>query len=157
MPRTCTICKHEKLDEINQALIRSDSLKKISAFCGISVTSLHRHKKEHLPVSLLKAKDAAEVVIGENLLESIRALHERTLKILAEAEAAGKLETALKAIQQARAHLELLAKLDGQLKDTGHVAITVNYVDRPIVLPRVTQPVTSDTAYCKALTGLVSS
>jgi hypothetical protein len=40
-------------------------------------------------------------------------LHATTLDILRKAKDAGRLETALKAIQQARSNLELLAKLDG--------------------------------------------
>jgi len=63
------------------------------------------------------------------------------LKILTEAKKAGKLETALKAIQQARGNLEWLARLDGQLheREPGELRI-LNYVDRAIIAPTTTAP-----------------
>lgn len=135
MARTCTVCLHPKLDEINAALIRSDTLRNIAENSGTSITALHRHKAEHLPVSLLKAAEAKEIQAGGTLMEQLIALHRSTLEILETAKAAGSLETALKAISQARGNLELLAKLEGALasggnvvNNNGPVSIEVTYV-----------------------------
>jgi len=144
MPRTCTVCVHKELDAINQSLIHGEPFRIIASRHGTSTATLQRHKSGHLPVLLGKAMEAAEVVKGENLLASIRSLHVTTLEILKKAQVAGRLETALKAIQQARANVELLAKLDGQLKDREpgevHNHITLTYVDRAIIAPNATQP-----------------
>lgn len=137
MPRPCSVCKHPDLNEINQALLKSDTLKSITVRFGPSKQALIRHRDTHIPKTLAKAKDAEKVVEAADLLQSIRSLHETTLKILRSAESEKRWETALKAIQQARANLELLAKLDGQLqeREPGNINITVNYVDKAIVAP----------------------
>jgi len=59
----------------------------------------------------VKAKDASEVARADDLLSQVRDLRDRTLSILSEAETAGKLSVALKAIQVAQSNVELLAKL----------------------------------------------
>jgi hypothetical protein len=142
MPRTCTVCRHQEVDAINHALVESVSFKPIADRFGLTKQALMRHKSKHIPQMLENAKEATEAVQATDLLGSIRALHIRTLAILKKAEAAGELMIALKAIQQARGNLELLAKLDGQLKDRepGNLSITVNYVDRAIIAPAATSP-----------------
>jgi hypothetical protein len=62
MPRTCTICNHLGRETINAALLGRDSLRTISAHWSVSKTALIRHKADHLPAVMVKAKDAAEVI-----------------------------------------------------------------------------------------------
>ena len=102
--------------------------------------SLMRHRDRHLPVTLAHAKEARETEMGENLMEQAKSLHARAFKILERAEAAGQLETALRAIREVRGILELLGKLDGQLeKDSGRgpVNVIVTYVDKQLNLAPV--------------------
>ncbi|HEY9139663.1 MAG TPA: hypothetical protein VIN93_02165 [Bryobacteraceae bacterium] len=75
--------------------------------------------------------------MGENLMEDAKRLRARALGILAKAEAAGQLETALKAIREVRGLLELLGKLEGNLEDRNPQAkvIQVTYVDKQLVMP----------------------
>lgn len=134
--RTCGVCRHPDVDLINQALVTGLTLREITGKWEISRSTLDRHRARHIPEAVLKAKEAKIVAQGDDVLGSIRALHATTLKILREAEAAGEHGIALKAIKEARCNLELLAKLDGQLSDTGKVEIFVNYVDKAIIAPR---------------------
>ena len=117
MARPCTICNHPQKDEINQAIVNRVSPRLISKSFGITLSSLHRHKAAHLPVALVEAVQAAEVVQAGNLLDQVVALQEKTLGILSIAEAAGDIRTALMAISQARGNLELLARLMGELQN----------------------------------------
>jgi hypothetical protein len=137
MPRTCSVCKHPEADAINAAILRNDSFRTMASRFGMSTASLQRHKAAHIAEMLKKAKEAAEVIQAADLLESIRSLHARTLEILRSAEKEKRWETALKAIQQARNNLELLAKLDGQLKDRepGEITVVVQYIDKAIIAP----------------------
>ena len=135
MPRTCTICANSRRTEIDAALLKAEPLRRIVERCSVSMGSLVRHKDRHLPVTLAHAKEARETEMGESLMEQAHALHARALKILERAEAGGQLETALKAIREVRGILELLGKLDGQIKEqgAGPTHIVVTYIDKAII------------------------
>jgi len=117
MPRRCTICDHPKCAEIDRALVgNGTSYRRIAAQFGVAETSLRRHKAEHLPVLLVKAKEAEEVMNADTLLEQVRQLKKRAMALLDGAEKAQDFRTALGAIREARGTLELLAKLVGELQ-----------------------------------------
>ena len=124
MGRTCTICKHPERGIIEDALLAGTPFRNIAKRSGISITALHRHKHDHMPESLAKA-EAAEQVRADDLLEQVRHLQEKALSILATAEQAGDMRTALQAIREARGNLELLAKMLGELQQEGTVNITM--------------------------------
>ncbi len=121
MPRTCTVCRHERLEEINWALVEGVAFPALVAKYRVSKDALSRHKANHLPATLVKAKEAQEVAQADDLLEEVRSLQSRALSILNTAESIGDLRTALGAIREARGNLELLAKLVGQLDDRAQV------------------------------------
>ncbi len=125
MPRTCTICAHEDRAEINEALLAGEPYRSIAKRYEASESAVYRHKLEHLPVTLTKAQDAAEVAQADDLLEQVRSLQARALTILGKAEQAGDLRTALTGVREARACLELLAKLSGELQQEGTVNVLV--------------------------------
>src|SRR5829696_3248039 len=115
MPRRCSICHHEGLEEINRALVEGIAFPVLVAKYRISKDALSRHKANHLPATLVKAQEAQEVARADDLLEDVKSLQARALSILNTAEGGGDLRTALGAIREARGNLELLAKLVGQL------------------------------------------
>jgi hypothetical protein len=92
----------------------------------LSESAVYRHKTEHLPAQLLKAKEVEEVVQAEDLLDQVRNLQAHALDILERAEKAGDLRTALAAISQARGNLELLGKLAGELDERPVVNLNVS-------------------------------
>jgi hypothetical protein len=89
--------------------------------------AVQRHKEEHLPAALAKARSAAEADHGDDLLRQVRVLQMQTLNILKTALGAQDLNTALRAISEARRNLELLARLNGELEQ----GATVNLVISP--------------------------
>src|SRR5215218_8336870 len=121
MPRTCTVCHHECLEEINRALVEGTAFPVLVAKYRISKDALSRHKANHLPATLVKAQEAQEVARADDLLDEVRSLQARTLTILDRAERVGDLRTALRAIKEARGNLELLAKLVGQIDERPQV------------------------------------
>ena len=126
MPGKCTVCTHEARAEIERALVAGEAFRNIAERFGTSAAALHRHKADHLPVKLVKAREAEEVAQADDLLEQVRGLQGRALAILDKAEEAGELRTALSAIREARANLELLAKLLGELDERQQVNVLIS-------------------------------
>jgi hypothetical protein len=120
--RPCTVCQHPKRDEIDKRLAIDSNFAGISRdFAGISEDALKRHKEKHLPGTLAKAENIKEVVKADALLEDVKSLRKKALGILESAEKAGDLKTALLGIREARSCMELLAKVEGQLKETPQI------------------------------------
>src|SRR5215211_5061011 len=116
MPRSCPICDHEDLDEINAALASNERIRTIAERWSVRKTALMRHRNEHLPYSAIEAKEAEakeaeakeaeEDAPGDDLLDQVRDLQERALATLEEAEEAEELNAALRAIREVKSDLE---------------------------------------------------
>src|SRR5215217_8503155 len=117
MPRRCTVCDHSERHSIDEALVSGAPYRSVAKRFELSESAVYRHKTEHVPAHLLKAKEAEEAARADDLLEQVRNLQVHTLDILERAEKAGDLRTALAAISQARGNLELLGKLAGDLDE----------------------------------------
>jgi len=118
MARTCTICAHANRQEIDAALAtKQTSNTALASIFDVTEAAIRRHAARHLPATLTKAQAAREVTQADNLLAQVSDLQQRTLAILTTAEEAGDLRVALGAIGQARANLELLARLLGELHE----------------------------------------
>ena len=138
MPRSCPVCEHEDLEEINAALASNERIRTIADRWSVSKIALMRHRNEHLHVSAIEeakeaeareaeareaeareaeVKEAEEDVHADELLDQVRDLQEHTLAILGEAEEAEELSTALQAITEAKDNLERLAKLLSELDE----------------------------------------
>jgi hypothetical protein len=123
VPRTCTTCVHSQRDTIDAALVAGESFRYVALRFGTSAAALFRHKAEHLPASMTKAREAKEITQADDLLGQVRELQRRTMAILdmATAEETSDLKIALAAIREARGCLELLAELTGELAQEGTV------------------------------------
>ncbi len=141
MAKQCTICTNERIAEINQAVIGGDSLRKIAQDFALSYDALYRHNK-HIPLGLAKAREAIEVTQADSLLHQVQELQEKALQLLAQAEAAGDLKTALQGVREARSCLELLAKMQGELQQEGTINITVmpEWVELRAVILQAVEP-----------------
>jgi hypothetical protein len=126
MPRKCSICEHEKVEEINKALLEGVSLRDLAGRYSVSKTALHRHKESHLPAELTKAREAQEVTKADSLLDQVIELRDKALSILDKAEQAGDLRTALQGVREAKGCLELLARLQGELQEQTTVNVLIN-------------------------------
>jgi hypothetical protein len=126
MPRRCTVCDHPERNGIDQALVNVAPYRSVAKRFALSESAVYRHKTEHLPVHLLKAREVEEVAQADDLLEQVSNLQAHALGILERAEKSGDLRTALAAISQARGNLELLGKLAGELDDRPVVNLNVS-------------------------------
>ena len=115
MARVCTVCTHEDRRAIDAALVQRRPFRTIAQQYGPSVWALLRHHDDHLPVALSKAQEAQEAAHGADLLREVQALRAKAYSLLLKAEAAGDIRTALAGIREARACVELLAEMAGEL------------------------------------------
>lgn len=125
MPRVCTICSHYDIDKIDKQILEGISLRNIAERYSLSATSVHRHKK-HLKVNLLKANEVKEMARADTLLEQVKDLQSRALSVLYKAEESQDWRAANGAIREARACIELLGKLAGELQEGTKVNIIVS-------------------------------
>lgn len=126
MPRRCTVCDQIERHGIDEALVSGAPYRSVAKRFGLSESAVYRHKSEHLPAHLLKAKEAEEAARADDLLDQVRNLQAHTLDILERAEEAGDLRIALAAISQARGNLELLGKLAGELDERPVVNLNIS-------------------------------
>lgn len=125
MPRVCTVCTHPKRSAIDRALIvASTPNRRIATRYGLSESSVRRHRAEHIPAMLVKAEEAATIAEAGTLLQQVEALRDRSLQLLTKAEEAGDLRTALAGVREARACIELLLEVEGEL-DRRNVTNTI--------------------------------
>jgi len=127
VPRTCTVCSHPEREAIDRALVEGQSSGKLAGrYRTLDERAIRRHRSNHLPTTLARAREAEEVSRADDLLDQVRGLQDRVLTILGKAENSGELRTALGAIREARRNLELLAKLLGELDERPQVNILVS-------------------------------
>ena len=125
--RTCTICAHPQRADIDKAILRDEPYRAIACQFDVSREAVRRHHKGgHVSEKLIKADRAREIARADNLLAEMQALQGRTLSLLEKAEGAGEHRTAIAAIREARANLEFLGRLAGEIADQQVVNVFVN-------------------------------
>lgn len=126
MARPCTICTHPEREQIDQALLEGVSFRNIAKRTGTSTAALSRHKKDHVPTQIAKAvaaRESVEVARGGSLYDQVQELRQKSLELLAKAEMAGDFRTALSGVREARACVELLMEVEGELERGGDVHV----------------------------------
>lgn len=126
MPRTCTVCAHPQRARIDAALVAGPTYRTIADRYGLSETALKRHRKDHLPAHVARAREAADVADADDLLQQIRALRNKAISILQQAERAGDYRTALMGIREARGCIETLLEVEGELDRRGVVNVILS-------------------------------
>jgi excinuclease UvrABC nuclease subunit len=114
MPRTCTVCTHEKRLEVERALVRREPYRNIAERFSLSTAALSRHAKEHLPDRIKKVSEEEEFREALDIAEQLKAINDASLAVLKEARERKRPETALKAIDRIYRQIGL------QLKITEH-------------------------------------
>jgi hypothetical protein len=129
LARTCMICEHPQVADIDAALAtRTTLVTKIARDFGVPYDPLYRHR-QHMHRFITVSPRAAQVVQADTLLDQVEALRVRAMRILDKAEQVGDYRGAAPAIREARGCLELLARLMGEIKDQG--GTTINLVVSP--------------------------
>jgi hypothetical protein len=117
VPRTCSICTHERRAEIDRALVGGGSLRDIAGRFSLSKSAVERHGGEHLPARLVQAAEAEDVANAIDVVKQLKAINAASLSVLGDARKAGNGDLALKAIDRVQRQIELQAKLLGDLDE----------------------------------------
>jgi hypothetical protein len=126
--RVCTVCSHAKRYEIEELLAtRQASYRNVAQRFGVSLDAVGRHVRSgHIGALIALAADAERAAQADTLLDRIEALHRRTLAILEAAEDTDERRTALAAIREARANLELIGEVTKELGRAGTINWEIN-------------------------------
>jgi predicted DNA-binding protein YlxM (UPF0122 family) len=113
-------------NKINEALLLSNySLRDIAGQYEVSKSALQRHKDEHIPTGLVQAKEAKEICQAEVILKKLISLETDAARITKLAEESNDLKTALRGIREQSRLIEILAKMEGQIRPS-QIDLTVN-------------------------------
>jgi len=116
VPRVCSVCSHTDRAAIDKALVSAQlPNRRIATHYAVSEQAIRRHRIDHLPSKLADAQAVSRGVEAIDLLAELTALREKAMSLLLQAERAGDIRTALQGIREARACLELLAEVQGEL------------------------------------------
>lgn len=129
--KTCAVCSHPRRAEIDRLLVEKVSLRDIAGRFGVSRSALSRHAG-HIPGALVAAKEAGKVADAGTLLDQVQGLVVRATGILDRAEQAGEHQAALGAIREVRGCLELLGKLNGELRTSASAIAVANAQTVPV-------------------------
>jgi hypothetical protein len=135
--RPCTVCAHEKRQEIDKALVTGTTHRNVAEQFRLSPSAVYRHKRGHLAARLKRAFEATETrqavelvqhraeekakEIGQALdvVQQLRAINSATLQVLQQARESEKHSLSLQAVDRIHRQIELQAKLLGELQETG--------------------------------------
>jgi hypothetical protein len=126
MANICTVCAHKSRNKINEALISGQSIRSVAAQYNLAVTSVRRHKTNHISQNLVKAKEAQVAAQADDLLGQVKNLLQEAKDITTDAKTLGDLKTALMGIGRIKDLLELLLKVSGELEQKTEVNILIN-------------------------------
>lgn len=137
MGRSCTVCQHEKRQEVDKALVTGTTHRIVAEQFRLSPSAVYRHKRNHLPVRLKRAFEAGETrkavelvhhraeeqarEVGQaiDIVQQLKAINGACLEVLQKSRTDGKHALSLKAVDRIHRQIELQAKLLGELQEQG--------------------------------------
>ena len=131
MTRTCTVCNHKDVEEINKLLVAGESYRSIAKQFEASESAVYRHKESHISESLLKSKDIEDTVNANSLTRQIEDIREKIKSLLQKAEEADNLRDVHNFVGDTLRQIELEAKLQGQIQEQTINVNTVNLIQTP--------------------------
>jgi hypothetical protein len=157
MPRRCTICHHEERDEIDRQLSGGGAIGAIGAEWGVSTDALKRHKANHLLPEMREKLVADPDLRDVDVLAEMKGLYARMKGHLERVEETDNWQ-AIKAFHsEARADLELLAKLIGQLDERPQVNVLISPTVQTAIIAALEPYPEARLAVANALEGLQSN
>ncbi len=138
----CAVCTHEDKDLINQRMLSGLSVRAIAEEFDIGRMAVQRHRQNHLPHELVKSKKLKEMEEADELINRIQGLYKKAIELINVAEKDKKYAPAVSAIKEARASLELMAKITGDLKvgNTYNITYSPQWTNLRQVLVNVLEP-----------------
>lgn len=118
----CGICAHPLRQEIDDGLLRGDSLSTLAERCGYSKSLVHHHARLHVA----RDDERAATISQEVLIERLEGFERHARRILGKAERAEDYRAAVAAIREMRGSLDSIARITGAIRDRAEVNVQVN-------------------------------
>lgn len=115
MPRVCTVCSSPHRAEIDEAVTRGESFRRVAPRYGVSDRALRRHAAEHVSAAIVKAHAVAEVTRADDLLGLLREAVGDAQRLRGRAEREGDLRCAVAAVKTLTETVEKLADVAERL------------------------------------------
>ena len=113
MSSPCAICVHERLAEVDAALLNNEPYQTIAKRFGTSVTTVLGHRS-HLSGALKTVTKAQDIARAFDALDQMKTLEGKCFTLLQVAEGASELKVVFSSIGQIRRNLETLMELTTQ-------------------------------------------
>ncbi len=126
MPRVCTVCTHAARTTIDDRLVHGVPFRTIAEQYDVSPQALIRHKNDHLPAAMIKAKEETDVRHAIDIVQQLKAINAACWQVLKEARDKRDHALVLRATDRVFKQIELQAKLIGELEQEGTTNITIN-------------------------------
>jgi len=150
--RNCMVCIHDNREEIDKALLAKVTYRNIQKQYGVNISTLSRHKKDHLPKELIKSEKLKEIAKSDTLIEQVQTLKNRAEDILDKVEQQGSHTIALQAIKEIRSIIELLAKIQGEIQTGVTINLNPEWIElRTVIINAVEQYPEAKKAILKAI------
>ncbi len=160
--RRCSVCDDARVRAITRDLLEGLGARAVAAkYPPLTKSSVGRHLA-HIPTSLralsdLEKQTAADALtVALPVLNQMRRLTARLMAILDRAEARGDDGTAIATHRELRRHVELLARLTGELdpravgETGGPLTVVIQYVDKLALMEPAPAPLPAIDATAEA-------
>ena len=122
MSRKCSICNHDRRQEIEHALLRGESNRAVAQRFTVARGAVARHLK-HVSAALTQARKLREIEDGKSILIQLRELKIQAENLRVRADRAGDYRSALVAVREMTRLVELEARLTGELNERAETRI----------------------------------
>jgi len=133
------ILSHPNRVDIDRALIENESLRDIARRFGLNKDAVLRYKNSHFPERLAKADEIKEIGSVSERIEQIEELATKAREYMRTAEEEKNIPLALSAMREARANIEVLLKVAGQLREKD-IQVGVQVILQPAVVEKPKWP-----------------
>jgi len=122
MSRKCSICNHDRRQEIEHTLLRGESHRAVVQQFNVPRGAVARHLK-HASTALAQARKLREIEDGKSILLQLRELNFQAEQLKVRADRAGDYRSALVAVKEMTRLVELEARLTGELNERADTKI----------------------------------
>jgi hypothetical protein len=116
MSRKCSICNHDRRQEVEYRLLRGESHRAVAQQFNVPRGAVARHLK-HVSAALTQARQLREIEGGKSILIQLRDLKLQAEQLKVRSDRAGDYRTALAALREKTRLVELEARLTGDLNE----------------------------------------
>ena len=124
MPRKCTVCESEQREEIDRAILRGESFRRISTQFDVSSEAVRRHKNgDHIGRKIAITEYETKVEYGSSIFAQIDKINRDANALLDKAmsEATENPSIAIQAMREIRNQMDLLIDIRQALYDIKNV------------------------------------